>query len=510
MADDLGPSGLLRWLNRQRDPSTPGRDEHPLRLESDARAVQIVTIHKSKGLQYGTVFCPYPWSASDAKGDDLLFHDPLHDYRLTLEIGASKDSPARECLAREQLSENLRLLYVALTRAKTRCYLAWGRVNTAETSSPAYLLHGSGVGTEGGPASIVAAMRERMAALTDADVRADLDQLAARSEGSIEIRPLPSDDAAGMRPPDEAAAEAPMYRTFTGTIDRSWRTGSYSLLVSGSHDPDAADHDPGFVDCEVRMAVPPDTTRIADFPAGGRAGSFFHAVLEEVDFRRVGHPDTERLIADRLRSFGFDAAWQGAVSRLVGETAEAELFPEGEFALSAVAPENRLAELEFHHPLKPLSPRALKEVFAPFEQTGSLQGFPERLGRLTFAPLQGHMKGFIDLVAFHGGRFYLIDWKSNRLGAGSADPGAYAPERLAAVMQDEFYVLQYCIYTLALHLYLRLRLPAYDYRRDFGGVAYVFLRGLDRKRNPRSGIYRDRPDPKLVHALGRALIPDYE
>ena len=198
------------------------------------------------------------------------------------------------------------------------------------------------------------------------------------------------------------------------------------------------------------------------------------------------------------------------MSHLVAEAAEAALFPEHGFALSAVAPENRLSELEFYHPLKPLSPRTLKEVFAPFGHAGSLQGFPERLGRLTFAPLQGHMKGFIDLVAVHDGRFYLVDWKSNRLGADPADPDAYAPERLAAVMQDEFYVLQYCIYTLALHLYLRLRLPAYDYRRDFGGVAYVFLRGLDRKRNPRSGIFRDRPDPKLVHALGRALIPDYE
>jgi exodeoxyribonuclease V beta subunit len=507
MADDLGPSGLLRWLSRQRDPSTPGRDEHPLRLESDARAVHIVTIHKSKGLQYGIVFCPYPWSASDAKGDDLLFHDPLHDYRLTLEIGAAPDSPARDCLARELLSENLRLLYVALTRAQTRCYLAWGRVNTAETSAPAYLLHGPGVGTEGGPAAIVDVMRERMAALTDADVRADLDQLAARSEGSIEIRPLPSDDAAGMRPSGEAAADPPVCRTFTGSIDRSWRTGSYSLLVSGSHDPDAADHDPGRVAPETRIVPPPDKTCIADFPAGSRAGSFFHAILEEVDFRRASHPDSGQLIADRLRSFGFDPAWKETVAQLVADTAEAELFPEDRVILSRVAPEDCTPELEFYHPLKLLSPRALRQVFTPFGRAGVLQGFPERLGRLTFAPLQGHMKGFIDLVVFHGGRFYLVDWKSNRLGS---DPSAYAAEHLAHVMQEELYLLQYHVYTLALHLYLRLRHPGYDYARDFGGVAYVFLRGLDRKRTPGLGIFRDRPDPRLVHALGRALIPDYE
>jgi exodeoxyribonuclease V beta subunit len=507
LAGDLGPSGLLRWLSRQRDPSTPGRAEHPLRLESDARAVQIVTIHKSKGLQYRVVFCPYPWSASEARGDDLLFHDAADGYALTLEIGAAADSPAQGCVARELLSENLRLLYVALTRAETRCYLVWGRVNTAETSAPAYLLHCADILSEG-KEGLIERMKAHWLRLSDAEIRADLDRLAARSEGAIEVRPLPDTDEADMHPLVAPRHEALRCRTFTGVIDRSWRTGSYSSLISGSHDPDAADHDPGFAGAEVRATdVPPDKSRIADFPAGSRAGSFFHAVLEEVDFQRAPHPDTEHLIADKLQSFGFDPGWQGAVTRMVREAAEAELFPADGFTLNRLPSENRIAELEFYHSLKPLSPRTLREVFAPFGRSGVLQGFPDRLGRLTFSPLQGHMKGFIDLVAVYCGRFYLLDWKSNRLGA---DPVDYHGERLAAAMQGEYYVLQYHIYTLALHLYLRRRHPAYDYARDFGGVAYVFLRGLDRKRDPGLGIFRDRPDPRLVHALGRALIPDYE
>jgi exodeoxyribonuclease V beta subunit len=505
LADDLGPSGLLRWLSRQRDPSTPGREEHPLRLESDARAVQIVTIHKSKGLQYRIVFCPYPWSASEAKGDDLLYHDPADGYRLTLEIGASADSPARDCAARELLSENLRLLYVALTRATARCYLVWGRVNTAETSAPAYLLHCADILSEG-KEGLIGRMAAHGQRLTDAQIRADLDRLAARSQGSILVHPLPDDGAADARPVAASTREEFRCRTFAGTIDRSWRTGSYSLLVSGSHDPDAPDRDPGPPEARA-AAVPPDKTRIADFPAGSRAGSFFHAVLEAVDFSRTSHPDTERLIAGRLRSFGFDPGWQGAVSRLVADAAEAELFPADGITLNRLPPEDRMAEMEFYHPLKPLSPRILREVFAPFGRGGRLKGFPERLGRLTFAPLQGHMKGFIDLVACHNGRFYLVDWKSNRLGGNPAD---YHGERLAAAMKDELYVLQYHIYTLALHLYLKLRHPAYDYARDFGGVAYVFLRGLDRKCSPDLGIFRDRPEPNLVHALGRALIAGYE
>ena len=507
LTDDLGPSGLVRWLGRQRDPSTPGREEHPLRLESDARAVQIVTIHKSKGLQYRIVFCPFPWSASEPKGDDLLFHDPAEDYRLTLEIGSPDDSPARDCAARELLSENLRLLYVALTRAEERCYLAWGRVNTGETSAPAYLIHCGDIRPEEED-GLIARMESRWQGLTDVAIRADLDRLAARSGGSIEVRPLPEDRTADEHPVGAAPAEELKCRPFTGSIDRSWRTGSYSFLVSGAHDPDAADRDPVAAGVASRpVAGASGRERIIDFPAGSRAGSFFHAVLEAVDFRSLPHADAERLIADRLRDFGFDPGWQGAVSRLVAEAAEAELFPEAGFRLNRLPPEGRLAEVEFCHPLNPLTPRRLREAFAPFGRAGVLQGFPERLGRLSFAPLQGHMKGFIDLVAFHRGRFYLVDWKSNRLGAEPADYGA---ERLSAVMQDELYLLQVYIYTLALDLYLRHRLPGYDYARDFGGVAYVFLRGLDRAAGPGAGIFRDRPDPELVRALGRALIPGYE
>jgi exodeoxyribonuclease V beta subunit len=192
---------------------------------------------------------------------------------------------------------------------------------------------------------------------------------------------------------------------------------------------------------------------------------------------------------------------------LVADAAEVELFPEAGLRLNRLPPEDRLAEVEFCHPLNPLTPRKLRETFTPFCRAGAMQGFPERLGRLGFAPLQGHMKGFIDLVAFHHDRFYLVDWKSNRLGTGPAD---YGPERLCAVMQDELYLLQLHIYTLALDLYLRHRLPGYDYARDVGGVAYVFLRGLDRAAGPSAGIFSDRPDPELVRALGRALIPGYE
>jgi exodeoxyribonuclease V beta subunit len=116
------------------------------------------------------------------------------------------------------------------------------------------------------------------------------------------------------------------------------------------------------------------------------------------------------------------------------------------------------------------------------------------------------MKGFIDLVFEQHGRFYLIDWKSNRLGPAPED---YGRERLATAMAEHDYDLQYHLYALAFHQYLRRRVADYEYDRDFGGICYVFLRGIDRRRGPEFGLFHDRPAPSLMHALGETLIPDY-
>jgi exodeoxyribonuclease V beta subunit len=113
------------------------------------------------------------------------------------------------------------------------------------------------------------------------------------------------------------------------------------------------------------------------------------------------------------------------------------------------------------------------------------------------------MKGFMDMVFRYEGRFYLVDWKSNFLGPGPED---YGPQGMVRAMEEGFYILQYTIYTLALNQYLKVRLPGYEYERDFGGVYYVFLRGVEPSRGAEFGIYRDRPSRRLIEALTRELI----
>jgi exodeoxyribonuclease V beta subunit len=505
-------TGLLKWLAEQRDPSTPRIEEHQLRLESDEAAVKIVTIHKSKGLEYRVVFCPFAWSGSSARGREVFFHDPAADRRLTLDLGGDDSALSRRYAEAETLSENLRLLYVALTRAKERCYLVWGRINTSETSALAYLFHFRDAGDSTDP-DIVARMKRALKTKSDDDLLQDLETLVARSQATIDVRPLPDAPLQRARPVADDSATL-CGRQFTGKIDRSWRIASYSALASGAGaGGDAADRD-GLRAFQTAGAEPggpgPGAAAGLDlfaFPKGSRAGNFFHAVLEHADFGTWRSAETDALVGRMLAQFGYGAEWRAAVLRMIGEVAGLCLFAGAPgLTLAGIGASERLNEMEFYYPLLPVTPARLREVFRQHGRTEE-RAFGERIGRLTFAPMQGFMRGFIDMVFRHEERYYLVDWKSNHLGDGYE---SYHASRLAEPMQEGLYTLQYHIYTLALHQYLRRRLPAYRYERHFGGVAYVFLRGVDCRRGPDFGVFVDTPHPELVHALGSASIPNYE
>jgi exodeoxyribonuclease V beta subunit len=243
------------------------------------------------------------------------------------------------------------------------------------------------------------------------------------------------------------------------------------------------------------------------FPKGSRAGNFFHAVLEHADFGTWRSAETDALVGRLLAQFGYGAEWRAAVLRMIGEVAGLRLFAGAPgLTLAGIGASERLNEMEFYYPLLPVTPARLREVFRQHGRTEE-RAFGDRIGRLTFAPMQGFMRGFIDMVFRHEERYYLVDWKSNHLGDGYE---SYHASRLVTPMREELYTLQYHIYTLALHQYLRRRLPGYRYERHFGGAAYVFLRGVDCRRGPEFGVFVDTPHIDLIHALGSALIPNYE
>jgi exodeoxyribonuclease V beta subunit len=289
-------------------------------------------------------------------------------------------------------------------------------------------------------------------------------------------------------------------------------TSFSSLVSSQAHAAELADHD----DLDSEGAPGPEETAesaagtepqgIFAFPAGTGAGVFLHELLEHLDFAEEDEAALSRLIRDKLERHGFDLQWEDTLKAMIRKVQRVPLDPrEPDLCFGRVPASERLNEMEFYFPIRRIAPEGLTELFGQDGRDELPREFPERLGRLVFSPHEGLMKGFMDLVFRYRGRFYLVDWKSNHLGARVED---YDEHGLAAAMQRGYYILQYHIYCLALHRYLRWRLAGYDYEKHFGSVLYVFLRGVDPERGPQYGIYRARPSEDLMRAMEERLIDD--
>jgi len=193
-------AGLLQWFSEQIASKDSGIEEHQLRLESDENAVKLITIHKSKGLEYPIVFCPFMWDGSRIKNSKapFMFHNEKEGMRLTLDLGSQDMDKNRIVAEKEQLAENLRLLYVALTRAKNRCYIIWGRFNEAETSATAYLFHQHD-SLKG--ENITEHIGTTFKGLNDYDITQELKNIADRSGGAIRLTEIPSGLGKQFSPP---------------------------------------------------------------------------------------------------------------------------------------------------------------------------------------------------------------------------------------------------------------------------------------------------------------------
>jgi len=495
----LTMAGLVAWLSEQRNRDLSGLKEYELRLESDENAVTIVTIHKSKGLEYPVVFFPFTWHGASRRdtGEPFSFHETDGGDTVTIDIGSPDREENRRRAEREGLAENLRLLYVALTRAKHRCYVVWGTVKGGETSAPAYLLSGDS---------------ETQIPETDDSIEngsAALKMLEARSGGSIEISPLPEAVRTSYRISSEE--ERPLTcRTFTGHIDDRWRIASFSSLVAAQPVTAelAEDDRVSLFDYHDRIgetdeAGREDVTDIFSFPKGTKAGTFLHEVLENIDFTTADAETTRQIVEEKLIKYAFDIRWCDVVGDVVSQVRSVPMTTaDGRMTLSEISRDDRLNELEFYFPLGEITPEKLRRIFAQYAETIPQADFPERIGRLRFSPASGFMRGFIDMVFRHGNRYYLVDWKSNYLGSGIED---YHTDALSVPMREHYYTFQSYIYTVALHRYLQARLPGYDYDRNFGGLYYLFLRGVDAARGEKYGVYRDRPMKELVDDLCRIL-----
>lgn len=535
-ADDLGPRALVAWLARMRTDRAAREgavgDSAQLRLERDSRAVQVVTIHRSKGLEYAVVYCPYLWHAPRLRTDDgLRFHDPATG-RPSLDVDRPP-APAHCALAAEDMAaEELRLAYVALTRAKHHCAVVWGPVKGADGAALARLLHP--LAPDAADAGPAAARTHAAARLADpAAVDADLAALAAACAGHAAARPLADGAAPRLRPPRDGAALTAA-RRFAGAIAPGRRRTSYSALTADragrpadseavrDHDAeaDAADAAYGLAG-EVEAAAgaargaieradavgPAATVPLDAFPAGADPGTCLHAVFERIDFQAPdGWP---AVVVDACRRAGLTEP----AARLLGDALPGIVAtplrdgPDG-FALADIGRSVRLNEMPFVLPLAagdaaaPLAPAALAGALATDGDDGLPAGYADAVGRLGFAAVRGHLSGYVDMVARVGERWYIFDWKSNRLGATFDD---YTPARIAAAMAHHHYHLQYLLYCVAVRRYLTRRVPGFRHADHFGGVCYLFVRGLDPRHGPRRGVFFARPSSACLDRLDAVL-----
>ncbi len=528
-----GPGALIRWLAAQVQGG--GRDggaglgaaagtqavvsdteAHVVRLESDAQLVQVVTVHKSKGLEYPVVMLPFAHAVRDVRPrrtEPVEWVDPLTGTR---QLDYLRSPAAIEQARRERLREDLRLIYVALTRARHALWLGVGlpvprnSQQPAPTSALTWLLMGS---TPDDPAQLGMAL-----------------QRWADAQPAIRVQRL--DDLPSRRPWRDNRTLAPLRppTTYDARFERRWGIGSFSALVrdkQGDHASVAAVAAPGpraldadRVQAERSLdewraaageAALPYRTAAPDmwhrWTRGARAGNLLHDLLEwlaEEGFDQVDAPEVQAALKRRCRQALAQVRIAGTVDAEADADADAQgladwlravlhtpLPPLGA-ALSEVGP--MLAEMEFWLPSPALDPQRLDNIC----QRHLLPGQPRpSLARRT---LQGLLMGYADLVFEHDGRWWVMDYKSNALGD---DDAAYTPAAMDAAMLSHRYELQAALYLLALHRLLRHRLgTAYDPAQHLGGAVYVFLRGW---RGPAAGCVFLQADAECLAELEAAL-----
>ncbi len=444
----MGIDSLLSWFNENAGHET-GMDESELRLESDEDAIKIMTVHKSKGLQFPVVFVPFAWDETENKS--VVFNDGK---RRVLDLGSEDYNENDLKCMEESRQEDMRLLYVALTRATDRCYLITGNIKKSENSALFGLFE-----------------NEDIFSYTSEDIHVE-----AMPEQPADITPA-------------TAASPPLLtpRIFKRDIDTGFAVMSYTSLTHGSYS-DGRDIDAS----SDRRENETDLSGISAMPRGAATGNLLHEVMEMTDFQS---PDTG-LIEEIISKHGFEARWLDAVKKMVENVLSVDI--ESGCKLHDVTWDRRLSELEFMLPVNELDGSRLKSIAGKPGIDIDLKGVFERLDIKTS---RGFLRGFIDLVLEAGCKYYFIDWKSNYLGPGPAD---YSEASMKSEMIGEFYVLQYHIYTLALHRFLASRVKGYSYDTHFGGVLYLFLRGINGTAG--NGIYRARPDISTVNAMACALL----
>ena len=477
------PAALAAWLRRQ-VAEPPRGEEAVLRLESEQGAVRVLTVHKAKGLEFPIVYLPFLWDAPLPKPSREGPTRPFHlDGRWRVAFGPE----GREHADRERLGEELRLLYVALTRAAVKLYAWAGPVGEQAGRGPLdWLLHPAPAEETPFPflcdpeLGLQARKQEERAALEEA-CRRWRERLEALADGrALALASAPPPEPPPAPPP--AAAAPPASGPLPEPVRDPWRITSYSGILRGEHR--SADYD-----ADEEEAESPATAGRALLPPGAATGNFLHRLLQETDFAEPRWEARREAVEALARRFGLSlegGRWE-ELRRWLDGVLDAPL-PEG-LPLRGLTATDRLHEVGFHFRIRGARARELDALLRRHDL--------EPVGRWGAERLQGLLGGAIDLVYRRGGRYYVADFKSHLL-------PDYGQARLRQAVAERRYDLQALLYTLALHRHLRLRLPGYRYGAHLGGARYLFLRGM-RPDRPGAGILELAFPEELVEGLDTLL-----
>jgi exodeoxyribonuclease V beta subunit len=500
-----GEQALIRHLGEHLALSGQAGEEQILRLESDEQLVKVVTIHKSKGLEYPLVFLPFICSTKPVDGSRLPLH--FHDAHGHAQISLKPTAALIEQADDERLAEDLRLLYVALTRAQHACWLGVADIKRGNTSSS--ILHRSALGYLLGGGDVLA----------ESNTLGDWLQSLAKDQPTVSVESVPAPSAETFTAPkSEAALSKP--RMPRRSAKENWWIASYSALRIGDIITDSGDQSPDSpqaqklfdderLDPEAPREVMASSGDIHRFPRGPNPGTFLHGLLEwagEKGFAVAARDPAalEKVVAQRCNR----RDWTGWINTLTDWLQHLLSMPlrlgadVQSIALSGLDQPNQYrVEMEFWFACSKVDVAQMDALVRRYTHNGAPRAAAETVS------LNGMFKGFIDLTFEHEGRYYVADYKSNWLGV---DDDAYTAQAMENAILDNRYDLQYVLYLLALHRQLKARLADYDYDRHMGGAVYLFVRGA---RATSQGAWFTRPPRELIESLdllfqGRPLIEE--
>ncbi len=531
VSESYGITALTRWLtDRIKEPAAGGSTDRSRRLDSDSAAVQIMTTHGSKGLEFPVVYLPYAWDTLYfSKPSTLLLHENGKRIR---DVGGPSGTgyAARKILNdQEEAGEELRLLYVGLTRAESRIVLWWAPGRNTATSSLHRMLFGRIPG--------IALPEPSYKVLDDATTANRLQSWVGSAADLISVEPVgPGEPSTAhwIRPEqphlDVAAAR------FDRTLDLLWRRTSYSALTAHAHDAAPGRPEVGVTseaEHPEKTDEPADTSVGAEYPgreyideqldgiaspmngmpAGAAFGTLVHEALEHVD---TSAPDLLEELERRCAAAVASRMAEVDPVALAQALLPVMQTPLGFGTLADVAPSDHLAELDFELPLAggddPVADTVTLKSVARLlrhhlDPADVLASYADLLDDLEATPLRGFLTGSIDSVLrVSGPRYVVVDYKTNRIARGDLTTGNFTREKMAQEMIRSHYPLQAILYAVALHRYLRWRQSNYDPQLHLGGIRYLFVRGMVGPQTPAGcGVFDWNPPAALVVELSDLL-----